>query len=95
MTPPEAADMKEKLRDYAYQLARYATRSLNSRDNITVMIILLLPLPESTSEELPQLPASVVVKQEEIVFSDPSVLEDETADEAVVPVETTSDAEST
>lgn len=35
----EAQSIKEEIRVFAFQLARYATKSLQSRDNITVMIL--------------------------------------------------------
>jgi hypothetical protein len=37
-------EIREKLKDYAYQLARYATKQLQSRDNITIMIVLFAKL---------------------------------------------------
>ena len=43
--------VKDQLRSFSYQLARFATRSLQSKDNITVMILLLMKDTESILKE--------------------------------------------
>ena len=40
LSSSEAQSIKEQIKEFAFQLARYATKSLQSRDNITVMILL-------------------------------------------------------
>jgi hypothetical protein len=48
--PSREADIKTKVKEFAYTLARYATVQLKSRDNITVMIILLVHAIVNDSE---------------------------------------------
>ena len=43
--------VKDQLRSFSYQLARFATRSLQSKDNITIMILLLMKDTESILKE--------------------------------------------